>query len=197
MNIDFSYQLRLYLGLYETEINPWLQKFCQPGFDAFDIGGREGYDGLLLAKLTRGGRVVSVDAEPAAADLMRANFALNADLASGLTARHATVAAVTDAAAGELALDDLATDVGFVPDVMKIDIDGGEVDALEGAKRILGERKPALIIEVHSKELEAGCDALLRTFGYEPQVVGLRRFMPDYRPIPHNRWLVAAGDRAG
>jgi hypothetical protein len=57
----------------------------------------------------------------------------------------------------------------------------------------LRERRPNLIIEVHSRELEDGCGRLLRGAGYSPKVVNPRRWLKDNRPGAHNRWLVAEG----
>src|SRR5213596_2760948 len=48
MEIDFSCQTRLYLGLYETEVNRHLRALCRPGFAGFDVGGQSGYDALLI-----------------------------------------------------------------------------------------------------------------------------------------------------
>lgn len=83
----------------------------------------------------------------------------------------------------------------FTPDFIKMDIEWAELDALQGAQRILSTRKPGLIVETHSKELEAGCIDLLRGHGYEPKIVDQRRWFPDARTIPHNRWLVCEGRR--
>ncbi len=70
MDIDFAHQTRLFLGLYETELNPYPRRFCRPGSRCFDIGGHCGYDALVMAKLT-GGPVVSVDCDPDAIERMR------------------------------------------------------------------------------------------------------------------------------
>jgi hypothetical protein len=189
LDIDFTHQTRLYLGLYETELNAHLRRLCRPGLSTFDIGGQSGYDALVMAKLT-GSRVVSIDCDPAAIEQMTRNFAANAQLAPKLVARQALIAARTDTVVGALTLDDLAEET-FVPDMMKIDIEGAEVDALEGGRRILEEHRPGLIIEVHGVPQEESCVQLLGAFGYQPVVVNQRRLFADYRPISHNRWLVA------
>ena len=43
------------------------------------------------------------------------------------------------------------------PDLIKIDIEGGEIKALQGAIRVLKEKKPILLVELHS--IEAGLSA--------------------------------------
>ena len=191
MEIDFSCQARLYLGLYETELNRHLRALCRPGFAGFDVGGQFGYDALLMAKLT-GGAVVSVECDPVAIEQMKRNFAANPSLTRRLAPWCAAASSITDERAGTIALDDLA-DRTFFPDVVKIDIEGGEADALLGSERILAERRPGLLVEVHGVCAEEACLEILRSHGYRVDVVNQRRFLADWRPTEHNRWLVARG----
>jgi methyltransferase FkbM-like protein len=189
--IDFAHHTRLYLGLYEIELNRHLRAFCRPGLRAYDVGAQIGYDALILARLTRA-PVVSFEADAALAHGMAVTFAANPALAPLLTARHATVARASSAA-GEVALDDVAREQGVMPGMIKLDVDGGELEALEGAARILRDGRPHLVVETHSPQLERDCALLLRDAGYRPRVVHQRRVWPDHRPTDHNRWLVAAG----
>jgi len=190
INIDFAFHTRLYLGFYETELNRHIRALCRPGMNAFDIGGRDGYDALVMANLTRG-RVVSIDCEPHAAAEMARNFDANPRLSHLLEARTGFVAAHDDPEAARLTIDTLAEESGFLPDVMKIDIEGWEVEALQGARTVLGQRKPALIIEVHGFDLEQQCLTLLASYGYTTKIVNPRRYVRDYRLIEGNRWIIA------
>lgn len=191
MEIDFSSQTRLYLGLYEAELNAHLRALCRPGSASFDVGAQFGYDALLMAKLT-GGPVVSVECDPLAIEGMSRSFAANPSLVPLLTVCHAAAAATTDEQAGTITLDDLA-DRTFVPDVVKIDVEGAEADVLAGAGRLLGQRRPHCVVEVHSPDVERACLAMLQAEGYRVEVVNQRRLLADYRPSEHNRWLVARG----
>lgn len=90
-------------------------------------------------------------------------------------------------------IDKLAVDY-FAPDFLKIDIEGGERDALIGAEQVISGHsghKPPMIIETHSVKLEAECGDLLRKAGYTIEIVSQRRFMREHRPIAHNSWIVA------
>lgn len=187
IGIDFEAgQTGLYLGLYEVELNRHLRRLCRPGDRAYDVGGQFGYDALVIAKLT-GAEVVSLECDPVYVDVIRRNASLNPGCR--VEAREAFVADRTGGSM--LALDDLARST-FVPDFIKIDIEGGEVAALQGAAHILAERRPGLVIEVHSVPLEEECRRILEAHGYQIETVTPRRWLPDYRPIEHNRWLVAA-----
>ena len=189
LGIDFQGgQTGLYLGLYEIELNRHLRSIARPGYRCFDIGGQVGYDALVLAKLT-GGAVVSVECEPQLVEEIERNVAANPGL--DVTAVEGFVGDGTGD--GRVTIDELA-ERHFVPDLLKIDIEGGEVDALRGASRVLADRRPAILLEVHGQDLEWQCLELLRAAGYEPPtVVDRRRWMPDRRPLPHNHWLVLAG----
>jgi Methyltransferase FkbM domain len=188
MHVDFASQTRTYLGLYEIEVSRFLRGVLKRGVRALDVGGQHGYDSLLIAQRTRA-PVATFEADARCVDGMRENFALNPNLAGLIEPVHAIVGD----GAGETGLDDWTYDRGFEPDFIKLDIDGGEVAALRSAQRLLSERRPALLVEVHSAELEGACGALMMAHGYRPTIVNQRRLWPDRRPIEHNRWLVAAG----
>ena len=187
MWIDFQHQTRTYLGLYEIELNRHLRRILRPGVTALDVGAQHGYDSLVIAKHTRTS-VAAFECDAACVVRMTESFALNPTLASLIR----PVQAMVGDDVGHLGLDEWAYDGGFVPDFIKLDIDGGEVAALRSAERILRKRHPALIVEVHSPELERDCGTILVAHGYRPIVVSQRKIAPDYRPIAHNRWLVAS-----
>jgi hypothetical protein len=186
MRIDFASQTRTYLGLYEIELSRYLRRLLHPGVTAFDIGVQHGYDSLVIAKHT-GARVAAFECDLACVTAMRENFALNPSIAELIE----PVPAMVGTGDGHLGLDDWAYGSGFVPDFIKLDIDGGEADALRSAERILTERHPPLIVEVHSAELERQCGEILGAHGYRPMIVSQRTLLPDWRPSEHNRWIVA------
>ena len=53
-------------------------------------------------------------------------------------------------------LDDYCETQKLLPDLIKIDVEGAELLALEGASRILSKRKPALIVAIHPPLLPCG-----------------------------------------
>ena len=192
MEIDLSTQARLYLGLFEIELVRWFRTFCRRGAASFDAGAREGYVALLFARLSAGGRVLAVEADPASFELLRRNVALNPTLPRLPEPR---LARVTGRTAGDrdVTLDDLAFGGdAFVPDLVKLDVEGWEVLALEGGERLLSVHRPHLVVETHTEEHERLCAELLLRHGYAPQVVEPRRWLPEVRE-GHNRWLVAEG----
>lgn len=69
-------------------------------------------------------------------------------------------------------LDAICAVEGFIPDVIKIDVEGYELEAIRGAVRLLGQVRPDLFIEAHPLHLErlgasmAELFEVLRGFGY-------------------------------
>jgi hypothetical protein len=185
LSIDFQSDTRLYLGLYEIELNRHLRRLCKPGVTSFDVGGCKGYDALVLARLT-GSRVVSFEADSAACRRMRANFELNPE-----GSRIQVVEGIVGAPGADVTLDGYAAECR-APGFVKIDVEGGELDVLRGADGVLVDHRPSLIVETHSAQLERLCARFLVEHGYRPLVVKQRRAWKERRS-EDNRWLVAEG----
>lgn len=186
MQIDFDRETRMYLGLYELELNGHFRALCPPGTVSYDVGGQWGYDALILAKLGRA-TVVSFEMSGPEVVRMRQTLQLNDDLSHLVRVEHAEIGD----APGQTRLDDYAERTGIVPGFIKVDVEGAEHAVLQGAWRLLAEDHPRLLVEVHSREQEQLCGDVLGGHGYRLQVVNQRTVLPDHRPIPHNRWLVA------
>jgi len=90
-------------------------------------------------------------------------------------------------------VDSLANDAPE-PVMLKIDVEGCELDVLHGARSLLESGSCLLVVETHSVELERDCVAFLEELGYKTQVIDnawYRVLIPESRPLPHNRWLSA------
>jgi hypothetical protein len=153
---------------------------------SFDVGGQYGYDSLMFAKHTMA-PVAVFECDETYLLKVRRNFELN----PGLGGLVQIVAGEVGDRGGQIRLDGWAHGAGFVPDFIKLDIDGGEVGALRSATRLMSEQKPAIVVEVHSIDLERECGRLLCAPGYDLTIVNQRRVWPDWRPGAHNRWLVS------
>jgi hypothetical protein len=183
VKIDLQNQTKLYLGLYELELNRYFRALVTPGTKCFDVGGAHGYNALMLARMS-GAPVLSVECEDALYEELCEARLRNPYPISTLKAKIGK-----SNRDGERSLDAIAKET-FLPDFIKIDIEGGEANALLGASWILETRGPSLIIEVHGREQEVACLDILNRFGYSPKVVDQRGWLREYRPLSHNRWLV-------
>jgi len=152
-----------------------------------DIGAGSGELSILFARKSAA-RVYAVEPGPVR-ERIAANMAAN-DLPG-----HAVeiVPRCIGSQDGYLALDAIAVEhsaYGFV----KIDIDGGEADALRTGPALIAARNCAFLIETHSASLEQDCIDILSGGGYACRVIRnawWRRFIPERRPLAHNRWLSA------
>ena len=91
-------------------------------------------------------------------------------------------------------LDDLVASDLAPPAFVKIDVDGAELEVLQSAEETLRTFQPTVVVETHSQQLEDGCIRLLTGLGYSTEVVEnawWRTLYPEFRPIAHNRWLLA------
>ena len=187
MEVDFSCHLMAYLGLYERELLPHFKRMVTPGSNCFDLGGRDGYDALMMAKLSRA-RVASFECEHHQAEIMRETFTKNRNLSIQVVESFVG----SECSDGHITIDRAAQDL-FIPDFIKMDIEGAEDQALEGASKTLAEHRPNLIIEVHGTDKEERCVSILREFGYRMTIVNQSRFFED--PGRHgnksNRWIAA------
>jgi FkbM family methyltransferase len=170
---------------FEPEIEILRHYRLRPGACVFDLGAHQGVVALALAHLVgQTGRVIAVEAMPCDAEGAQRNKQLNE--LSQLHIINAAVAAEQGmldfvysgrAAWGDRShptvevvattIDDLARKHG-TPDVLFMDVDGFELEALRGAATVL-ESRPDCYIEVHND--------LLRRYGQEAaDVLG---FFPD------------------
>lgn len=190
MKIDFHHNFRQYLGLYEFELNSSFKDLVRPGYKCFDVGGKGGYNALMMARLSRGAPVVSFECEDEAVDELHEVFSKNT---YDIQIQKGFVSNVDDEKSVTI---DTAAKKFFVPDFIKMDIEGAEVLALEGASEVLKEHMPHLIIEVHGKDKEEGCLDILNDLGYDIKIIDQTTILPEKRDtFAHIRWLVCKGKK--
>ena len=186
MRVDFHHQTRLYLGLYEIEISAHCKRLLQQSHSAFDIGANAGYYSLILAKHT-GGQVIAVESEADSIFEMQGNFSKNP---YPITSTKALIGAKVE---GEMTTLDQLVSKSFKPDFIKMDIEGWEVDALNGGLRLIEEHRPHMIIEVHSKDLEIECREILNRFDYKITRIEPRSWLSEMRVDEYNGWIICEG----
>jgi FkbM family methyltransferase len=178
-------------GTHEPMVHEALRRTLGPGDVFVDVGSNIGYTAMVGASLVgREGRVVALDAQRECAEATRLHAQLN-DLCQ-LEAVHAAAAAqsgeadvvVTQdalwsrlASVGDhplavrrdrvpaIAVDDLPERFGLARiDVVKIDVEGGELDVIAGMRRTLTDHRPVVVCEMHGRNAEF-CDAV-ESFSY-------------------------------
>ena len=196
LEADPDVPLTAYLGIFEWELDRHVRALCRPGTRAFDVGGYNGYYALAFSRLS-GAPVICLDSDEAACDRIRRTCRANGHVGARILVRETYAAWEINEAQNCTTLDALAAERdGFVPDLVKIDVEGAELSVLGGMPELLAQRRPHLIVEVHSAELERQCGDLLLSQGYAPLVVTQRRRARQRGRGEHNRWLVARGREA-
>jgi hypothetical protein len=81
-----------------------------------------------------------------------------------------------------ISVDDLGANLGVKFDVIKIDVEGAEVDLLKGAEQTLTYARE-VIMEYHSRRLYEESVKILRAYGFNCKTVNPKRFL-------NKRWLI-------
>jgi FkbM family methyltransferase len=187
--------LRIELGYANGDHEPWMQELLksqlEPGDCYYDLGAHSGFFALIAGRqVGPSGAVLAVEPDPENVKTVQANVSRNEltqvavlqaavwSSNSQVTFEHAldsTQGHVSSNGHGRTAsmcvpavrLDDLVfSERRRVPDLIKMDVEGAEWEALQGARRLLAEVKPKLLCEVHDPaQMEQIC-ALLEGHGY-------------------------------
>ena len=186
--------LRPETGLFERPIASHVARLARGAQVSYDIGAERGYYTLALVNLGVPA-VFAFDADPARVAELRQTLDANR-IGHRVTVIEGRVGSDAKTSSN---LDELAeTGAILPPDLVKMDIDGAEYEALLGMSAVISKRHPAFVIEVHTRELEDLCATFLRSRSYSVRVVDASRIerllLPELRTAPgitHNRWLVA------
>jgi hypothetical protein len=198
MWIDVMPQGQLWVGLAERETQPWIGRLCKDINTAIDVGAAFGEQTLYFVKKSSAKKIYTFDPRPDAFEELKQNIALNGpepdkelNLSTKMIGSHNT---------GETCTFDSVYEGIIFPCMIKIDIEGAEIDALKGAGRLLAAQQARWLIEVHSMECENVCRGILERAGYQVRIIEnawWRLLVPEGRgDSEHNRWLAAyrAGD---
>lgn len=176
----------IYYGLADHREMRFLLRYLRPGDEFVDVGANAGVY-TLLALSVEGTRALML--EPSSETHRRAaeNLGLNGlgaratllKTAAGKRTEQAQLTVGRDAMnslAGEEAgpgetetvevdtLDNLVREHGYGSvALMKLDVEGWEMEALDGAAGLIGTQRPALIVEVNDAE---GIERFASRFGY-------------------------------
>jgi len=178
MVLDMQTEKDYWLGTYESDLQDVIKNHIQNGCVVYDVGANIGYISLLLSRLVGdGGMVFSFEALPENTSRLEENLALNGlnarvkvipcavvDVTKTITFLIGPSGAMGKAAgsAGRenihpksiqvpgISLDDFIYQEGNPPPQMvKMDIEGGEVLAFKGMSRLLSDERPIIFLELH------------------------------------------------
>lgn len=176
-----------WLGSYENALRRIFE--AEVGLDAtvFDIGAHVGFYTLLSSVIVGpNGKVFAF--EPSSDNLryleahLELNGIRNATVVTAAVSRSngtvlfskgrdsstGHVSSAGGLAVRAVGIDDFLADKGnLAPDFLKIDVEGGELEVLEGAKDTISRYHPTIFLETHGPDMHSACCQLLRSFGYK------------------------------
>ncbi len=205
MFVDPRYELGYVRGDHEPWLSDILKRWLRPGDLFIDVGAHIGYFSLCAARLVAPqGGVIACEPDPDNLSRLRANIRRN-DFVRVVQTREAALGGATGEAlfrrasafssrvggcladhveaGGEyvavplLRLDELC--MGTTPRAIKVDVEGGEIDVLQGASRIIDEARTGWLIELHNRTAREHVLHRLKNAGY--QVQWLQPAHPIYR----------------
>jgi FkbM family methyltransferase len=184
-------------GWHEPPVTFLLERLARVSSGLVDIGAHLGYFSILFAS-TAEKRSLAIELDPSNCAELRRGVAfqptavrerigivhcgisdvagtIHLPLARSLSPSRritATEKSKDSRAVAITTLDEIVRSRGFVPDVVKIDVEGFEARVLAGASETISRFTPILIIEIHPKELCA--------IGHEPSMISKFLRTRDY-----------------
>lgn len=178
--------MRFIGGRYDPSAVRVLSASVWPGMTVYDVGAHVGYLTLLAAqRVGRQGRVIAFEPLPLNLRYLRGHLRANHlgqvslveacvsdrtgpvhfDLGKGtgrgrlqpmVDGRFRSVTIDEEVAAGRLP----------APDFIKMDVEGAELLALQGARQTLLTHRPEILLSVHGEQLKHDCSTFLTGLGY-------------------------------
>ena len=194
--IEMPQDKLIWTGTYESSFARELSRHVEHGAVCYDVGGFRGYmTGVMAA--AGAAKVVVFEPNPENFTALQTLSQLNPAFPISVvpfcladTDGAAEFELLTDRSMGRLANVALQVDQAILerrevqlrridslvsqgelppPDVMKIDVEGAELEVLSGGSNTIAKRRPVILLEAHSSELAAGCTSFLEGKGYRVQ----------------------------
>jgi hypothetical protein len=178
------------VGLNEAEIAGVFRRSVRDIRTFVDVGASDGYYPIIALRLNPNVTAIGCEAQECLKHTARENYRLN--FPDGGPSME-WVAKLVGGGEGQASLDQIAEGRPG-PILLKIDVDGAEIEVLRSGSRLLARADCKILLEVHSPELERAAIELLRAQGFSCRIVKnawWRSVIPEHRPIELNRWLFA------
>ncbi len=178
----------------ELDVTPSVESLLREGVVFYDLGAHVGFYTLLAARnVGSKGKVFSFEPDPDNASILRevvsrnsldnvaivesavsdSNSRLTFERSAGLRhSGHLAGIGINSIDIGDQIVVNVTSLDSFCeshppPDVIKIDVEGGEGNVLRGAQNTLRQARPAIVVEVHRQEFFAEVARPLQELGYD------------------------------
>ena len=197
-------------GQVEPEVQAALQKYLRPGMTFYDVGANIGFFSLLAARLVGPqGHVVAFEADPEIAARLREQVTRNSNTPIAVEEKavwsssdpvffaradanispdrglgHVVTKGVDEIApgiiwVGAVSLDDYVA-ASAEPDFIKCDVEGAEVEVFRGAQKLLSNKKPAILCEMHGEENHRILTEEFTRLGYRCESCGTNHVLAQF-----------------
>ena len=181
--------LRVLMSTYEPEQTAMFEQCLKAGDVFLDVGAHVGYYTLISSRAVGvRGRVVAFEPEPKNLVYLKEHVHLNqcsnvtvVATAVGRERGMASFEYGTGTGTGRvvpglngsgsfqvpvISLDEFCEKNNLIPQGIKMDIEGGEIAALAGAKRVLERSRPIIFLSTHGPKIHQECMSFLKSSGY-------------------------------
>jgi FkbM family methyltransferase len=191
------YSKWFWTGLYEPATCWFLHNHTPQDAICYDVGANLGYHSLIMARRAVAGRVFAFEPLPELCKVFQQNCAINGitnvhvlQQAIGASTCKVTMEETITVGQARLhpiggpaernrelfecnavALDDFVAEGNPPPSLIKIDVEGAELDVLRGGRKTIGLHQPAILLETHGADLARDVYDFFMLFNYEVFVV--------------------------
>jgi FkbM family methyltransferase len=171
-------------GHYQIDVIRWIQRLAPKGGTVFDVGAHHGLMSVVAGKAVGpGGKVVSFEPHPRSRQFLQMHARLNSlsnirvepvgamdevqtlkfypqstrDSWNSSFVREfvESAEAIEPILVPCTTLDEYVSRTGLKPDLIKIDTEGTELRAIQGARETIEQHRPTLILELNPRSAEA------------------------------------------
>jgi FkbM family methyltransferase len=197
-------------GYVEPEVQAALGKYLRPGMLVYDIGANIGFFSLLAARIVgAAGRVTAFEADPEIAARLRENIERNKDAPISVVEKavwsssnpvffaradaevspdrglgHVIDNEAERSAPGTIRVEAVSVDdyVGKSepPDFIKCDVEGAEVEVFRGGAKLLNERRPIILCEMHGDKNRQTLLTMFGKLGYRCEPCGKNHVLAQH-----------------
>ena len=182
-------------GTYEANEVASFLRFIKKGDTVLDVGAHAGYYSLLAANhVGKDGKVISIEPHPLNLTYLWNHFKINNvqnatildcavgsmnrwvsfDTSSGTGRARVEQTSSKSSKLIEMKTLDYLFERGLIgkPKVIKMDVEGAELEALEGARTLIHSSRPAFVLSTHGHTTKAKCIQFLAEIGYRISLLG-------------------------